>query len=175
MPSEVSSNMARFDGIRFGQSVGAESEKTGADYTLGDIYFKTRAKYLGKEVKRRIMLGTYALSAGYYDQYYLKAQKVRALIKKEFEDAFRKVDLILGPTSPTPAFKIGEKTENPLEMYLADIYTVTANITGVPAISIPCGTIEEDGKNLPVGMQLMGKWFDEETLLNAAFIFEQSV
>lgn len=174
MPSEVSSNLARFDGIRFGQSVGAESEKTGADYTLWDIYFKTRAKYLGKEVKRRIMLGTYALSAGYYDQYYLKAQKVRALIKKEFEEAYKKVDIILGPTSPTPAFKIGEKTENPLAMYLADIYTVTANIVGVPAISIPCGTIEEDGKNLPVGMQLMGKWFDEETLLNAACVFEQS-
>ncbi|MFH0929647.1 MAG: Asp-tRNA(Asn)/Glu-tRNA(Gln) amidotransferase subunit GatA [Candidatus Moraniibacteriota bacterium] len=175
MPSEVSSNLARFDGIRFGQSVGAESEKTGADYTLWDIYFKTRAKYLGKEVKRRIMLGTYALSAGYYDQYYLKAQKVRALIKKEFEEAYKKVDLILSPTSPTPAFKIGEKIENPLAMYLADIYTVTANITGVPAISIPCGIIEEDGKNLPVGLQLMGKWFDEETLLNAAHVFEQSV
>ena len=175
VPSEVSSNMARFDGIRFGQSIGADSEKTGADYTLWDIYFKTRAKYLGKEVKRRIMLGTYALSAGYYDQYYLKAQKVRAPIKKEFEEAFKKVDLILGPTSPTPAFKIGEKSEDPLEMYLADIYTVPANIAGLPAISIPCGTIEEDGKNLPVGLQLMGKWFDEEALLNAAFIFEQSV
>ncbi len=174
MPSEVSSNMARFDGIRFGRSVGAESEKTGADYTLWDIYFKTRAKYLGKEVKRRIMLGTYALSAGYYDQYYLKAQKVRALIKKEFEEAYKKVDLILSPTSPTTAFKIGEKTENPLAMYLADIYTVTANIVGVPAISVPCGTIEAEGKNLPVGLQLMGKWFDEETLLNAAYVFEQS-
>jgi aspartyl-tRNA(Asn)/glutamyl-tRNA(Gln) amidotransferase subunit A len=174
MPSEVSSNLARFDGIRFGQSVGAESEKTGADYTLWDIYFKTRAKYLGKEVKRRIMLGTYALSAGYYDQYYLKAQKVRALIRKEFEEAYKKVDIILSPTSPTPAFQIGEKTENPLAMYLADIYTVTANIAGVPAISVPCGTIEEDGKNLPVGMQLMGKWFDEEALLNAAYVFENS-
>jgi aspartyl-tRNA(Asn)/glutamyl-tRNA(Gln) amidotransferase subunit A len=174
VPSEVSSNMARFDGIRFGQSVGAESEKTGADYTLWDIYFKTRSIYLGKEVKRRIMLGTYALSAGYYDQYYLKAQKVRALIKKEFEEAFKKVDLILGPTSPTPAFKIGEKSEDPLEMYLADIYTVPANIAGLPAISVPCGTIEDNGKNLPVGLQLMGKWFDEETILNAAYIFEQS-
>jgi aspartyl-tRNA(Asn)/glutamyl-tRNA(Gln) amidotransferase subunit A len=174
MPSEVSSNLARFEGIRFGQSVGAESEKTGADYTLWDIYFKTRAKYLGREVKRRIMLGTYALSSGYYDQYYLKAQKVRSLIKKEFEEAYKKVDVILGPTSPTSAFRVGEKTENPLEMYLADIYTVTANITGVPAISIPCGTIKEDGKNLPVGLQLMGKWFDEETLLNAAYVFEQT-
>lgn len=174
MPCEVSSNLARFDGIRFGQSVGAESEKTGADYTLGDIYFKTRSIYLGKEVKRRIMLGTYALSAGYYEQYYLKAQKVRALIKKELEDIFKKVDVILGPTTPTPAFKIGEKTENPLEMYLADIYTVTANIAGLPAISVPCGTIETGGKNLPVGLQLMGKWFAEETILNAAYIFENS-
>jgi aspartyl-tRNA(Asn)/glutamyl-tRNA(Gln) amidotransferase subunit A len=174
MPSEVSSNLARFDGIRFGRSVGAESEKTGEDLNLMDIYFKSRAKYLGREVKRRIMLGTYALSAGYYDQYYLKAQKVRALIKKEFSEAFQKVDLILGPTSPTPAFKIGAKTENPLEMYLSDIYTVTANIVGIPAISIPCGMIEEDGKKLPVGLQLMGKWFDEETILNAAYIFEQA-
>jgi len=174
MPCEVSSNMARFDGIRFGKSVGAESEKAGTDYTLWDIYFKTRAKYIGPEVKRRIMLGTYALSAGYYDQYYKKAQKVRALIKKEFEEAFKKVDVILGPTSPTPAFKIGEKTENPLEMYLADIYTVTANIAGIPAISIPCGAVEIDGKNLPVGLQLMGKWFDEETVLSAAHVFENS-
>ncbi|MDD3487479.1 MAG: Asp-tRNA(Asn)/Glu-tRNA(Gln) amidotransferase subunit GatA [Candidatus Moranbacteria bacterium] len=174
MPSEVSSNMARFDGIRFGQSVGAESEKTGADYTLWDIYFKSRAKYIGPEVKRRIMLGTYALSAGYYDQYYKKAQKVRSLIKREFEEAFQKVDLILGPTSPTPAFKIGEKSEDPLEMYLSDIYTVTANIVGIPAISIPCGTTSVDGKDLPAGMQLMGKWFDEETLLNAAYVFEKS-
>ena len=174
MPSEVSSNLARFDGIRFGKSVGAESEKTGEDFTLGDIYFKTRAKYLGREVKRRIMLGTYALSAGYYDQYYKKAQKVRALIKKEFEKAFKNVDLILGPTAPTPAFKIGEKTARPLEMYLADIYTVTANIAGLPAISVPCGTIETEGKKLPVGMQLMGKWFDEETMLNAAYVFEKS-
>jgi len=175
MPSEVSSNLARFDGIRFGQSVGAESEKTGEDFTLQNIYFKSRAKYLGKEVKRRVMLGTYALSAGYYDQYYLKAQKVRALIKKEFEEAFQKVDLILGPTSPTAAFKIGEKTASPLEMYLADIYTVTANIVGLPAISVPCGSIEEEGKTLPVGLQLMGKWFDEETLLNAAYVFEQTI
>jgi aspartyl-tRNA(Asn)/glutamyl-tRNA(Gln) amidotransferase subunit A len=166
--------MARFDGIRFGQSVGAESEKTGADYTLWDIYFKTRAKYIGPEVKRRIMLGTYALSSGYYDQYYLKAQKVRALIRKKFEEAFAKVDLILSPTSPTPAFKFGEKIENPLEMYLADIYTLPANVAGIPAISVPCETVEVDGKNLPVGLQLMGKWFDEETILNAAYIFENS-
>jgi len=174
MPSEVSSNLARFDGIRFGKSVGAESERTGKDLNLLEIYTKTRAKNLGKEVKRRIMLGTYTLSAGYYDKYYAKAQKVRALIKKEFEGAFKKVDLILGPTSPTAAFKIGEKTANPLEMYLADIYTVTANIVGVPAISFPCGSVKIEDNNLPVGMQLMGKWFDEETLLNSAYAFEKN-
>jgi aspartyl-tRNA(Asn)/glutamyl-tRNA(Gln) amidotransferase subunit A len=170
MPSEVSSNLARFDGIRYGQSI--EKEKNEENFILRDIYFKSRAKYLGKEVKRRIMLGTYALSAGYYDQYYLKAQKVRALIKKEFEEVFKKVDVILGPTAPTPAFRIGEKTANPLEMYLADIYTVTANIAGIPAISIPCGNAKIEGKELPVGLQLMGKWFGEETLLNTAYTFE---
>ena len=171
MPSEVSSNLARFDGIRYGKSI-EKDIKINENVTLKDIYFKSRAKYLGKEVKRRIMLGTYALSAGYYDQYYLKAQKVRALIKKEFEEIFEKVDIILGPTAPTPAFKIGEKTENPLEMYLSDVYTVTANIAGIPAISVPCGTIRVEGKDLPVGLQLMGKWFDEKKLLNAAYSFE---
>jgi aspartyl-tRNA(Asn)/glutamyl-tRNA(Gln) amidotransferase subunit A len=171
-PCEVSSNMARYDGIRFGQSV--EKEKNEVDLVLQDIYLKSRAKYLGPEVKRRIMLGTYALSAGYYDQYYKKAQKVRSLIKKEFQEAFEKVDVILSPTAPTPAFKIGEKTEDPLEMYLADIYTVTANIVGIPAISIPCGNAKIEGKELPVGLQLMGKWFDEEMVLKAAYAFEQS-
>lgn len=173
MPCEVSSNLARFDGIRFGQSIEKEIAIE-ADVTLKDVYFKSRAKYLGKEVKRRIMLGTFALSAGYYDQYYLKAQKVRALIKKEFGEAFKKVDLIIGPTAPTPAFKIGEKTDNPLEMYLADIYTVTANIVGLPGISIPAGEIEIEEKKLPVGIQLLAKWFDEETLLNCAYAFEQA-
>lgn len=172
MPCEVSSNLARFDGIRFGKSVGLESEE---GHTLSEIYFKSREKFFGIEVKRRIMLGTYALSAGYYDQYYKKAQKVRSLIKKEFEDNFQKVDLILGPTAPTPAFKIGEKTENPLEMYLADVYTVTANIAGIPAISIPCGSVKIEDKDLPVGLQLMGKWFGEETLLVAAHAFEASL
>jgi aspartyl-tRNA(Asn)/glutamyl-tRNA(Gln) amidotransferase subunit A len=172
MPCEVSSNLARFDGIRFGQSI--EKEKSEENLILKDIYFKSRAKYLGKEVKRRIMLGTYALSAGYYDQYYKKAQKVRALMKKEFEETFEKVDVILGPTSPTTAFKIGEKTENPLEMYLSDIYTVTANIAGIPAISIPCGNAKIEGKELPVGLQLMSRWFDEEKLLNCAYAFEKN-
>jgi len=171
VPSEVSSNMARFDGIRFGQSIEKEAGFK-ENLILPDIYFKSRAKYLGKEVKRRIMLGTYTLSAGYYDQYYKKAQKVRSLIKNKFEDAFRKVDVILGPTAPTPAFRIGEKTENPLEMYLADIFTVTANIAGLPAISIPAGSAKIEGRDLPVGLQLMGKWFDEETLLNSAYAIE---
>lgn len=172
MPSEVSSNLARFDGIRYGKSIEKEISLE-ESLTLKDIYFKSRAKYLGKEVKRRIMLGTYALSAGYYDQYYLKAQKVRALIKKEFEQIFKKVDLILGPTAPTLAFKIGEKTENPLEMYLSDIYTVTANIAGIPAVSIPCGNVRIEEKELPVGLQLAGKWFEEKTLLNTAYAFEK--
>jgi len=173
MPCEVSSNLARFDGIRFGKSI-KENAARDENFVLQEIYVKSRAKYLGKEVKRRVMLGTYALSAGYYDQYYKKAQKVRVLIKKQFEETFKKVDVILSPTSPTPAFKFGEKTENPLEMYLADIYTVSANIVGIPGISIPAGSVEVEGKNLPVGLQLMGKWFDEETILNAAYAFEMN-
>ena len=120
------------------------------------------------------MLGTYALSAGYYDAYYLKAQKVRALIRKDFEQAFEKVDFIYSPTTPEVAFKFGEKTEDPLKMYLSDIYTITANLAGVPAISFPIGNIDTEGKALPVGGQLMGKWFDEEGLLNAAHSFEKS-
>ena len=171
MSCEVSSNLARFDGIRFGKSIEKEIESE-KNLVLKEIYFKSRARYLGKEVKRRIMLGTYALSAGYYDQYYKKAQKVRALIKKEFEETFKKVDIILGPTAPTSAFRIGEKTQNPLEMYLSDVYTVTANIAGLPAISIPAGSVKIEDRNLPVGLQLMGKWFDEEKLLNAAYSFE---
>lgn len=172
VPSEVSSNLARFDGIRFGQSIEKEANLN-ENLILQDIYFKSRAKYLGREVKRRIMLGTYALSAGYYDQYYIKAQKVRSLIRKKFKEAFQEVDVILGPTAPTPAFKIGEKMDDPLEMYLADIYTAPANIAGLPAISIPAGSAKIEGKDLPVGLQLMGKWFDEETLLNAAYAFEK--
>jgi len=169
MSSEVSSNLARFDGIKYGQSLNSENS-TGL--SLLDIYNKSRKEYFGPEVKRRIMLGTYALSAGYWDQYYLKAQKVRALIKKEFENVFSKVDLILGPTTPTPAFKIGEKISNPVEMYLADIYTVTANIAGVPAISVPAGTVSLDQSELPIAIQLTGKWFDEESLLAAAYAYE---
>ena len=178
MPCEVSSNLARFDGIKYGMRAD-DYEKTKGDFGLEErnlleIYLDSRKYGLGDEVKRRIMLGTYALSSGYYEAYYLRAQKVRTLIKKDFEKAFDKVDLILTPTTPTPAFKIGEKTANPLEMYLADIFTVTANIAGVPAISVPCGKIRTGEKNLPVGFQLMGKWFDEENLLRAAHAYEVS-
>lgn len=166
VPSEVSSNMARFDGVRFGLSVEGEN--------VMDGYFKTRAAGLGAEVKRRIMLGTYALSAGYYDAYYKKAQKVRALIRRDFEEAYKKVDFVYTPTSPEVAFPIGSKTEDPLKMYLSDIFTVTANMAGVPAISFPIGTAQDGGVDLPVGGQLMGKWFDEEGILNVADAYEKS-
>jgi len=178
-PSEVSSNMARFDGIKYGMrsddNFDSENiEMNGLSKTLLEMYLDSRKYGFGQEVKRRIMLGTYALSSGYYDAYYLRAQKVRTLIKEDFEKAFAKVDLILTPTTPTPAFKIGEKTQNPIEMYLADIFTITANIIGAPAISVPCGKIEVEDKSLPIGFQLTGKWFDEETLLQAAHAYEIS-
>lgn len=176
MTSEVSSNLARFDGIKYGLRVDDKSDsglkESGLPKSLLENYLDTRQVGFGAEVKRRIMLGTYSLSAGYYDAYYLKAQKVRALLKKDFEEAFRKVDLIFSPTAPELAFKAGEKTDDPLKMYLSDIYTVTANLVGVPAISFPVGFVEKDGKALPVGGQLMGKWFDEENLLRAAHAFE---
>lgn len=175
-PCEVSSNLARFDGVKYGSRIddGKDSDIKNDELprTLLETYLDTRKYEFGSEVKRRIMLGTYALSSGYYEAYYLRAQKVRTLIKKDFEKAFQQVDLILTPTAPTPAFKIGEKTEDPLEMYLADIFTITANIVGVPAISVPGGEIAIEDKKLPFGFQLMGKWFDEETLLNAAHTFE---
>jgi len=179
MPCEVSSNLARFDGIKYGMRAD-DSQKTPIDFspedrTLLETYLDSRKYGFGPEVKRRIMLGTYALSSGYYDAYYLRAQKVRALIKKDFEKAFAEVDLILTPTTPTPAFKLGEKSKDPLEMYLSDIFTVTANIAGVPAISIPCGEIEAEGnppRRIPFGIQLTAKWFDEENLLRAAHAYE---
>jgi aspartyl-tRNA(Asn)/glutamyl-tRNA(Gln) amidotransferase subunit A len=189
MPSEVSSNLARFDGIRYGLSINDQKNSAGETSppasrfereafragTLLETYLDTRRYGLGREVKRRIMLGTYTLSAGYYDAYYKKAQKVRTLIKKDFEEAFQKVDLVFSPTAPETAFRFGEKTDDPLKMYLSDIYTVTANLAGVPAISFSIGAIEEEGKHLPLGGQLMGKWFDEETLLCAADAFEQQI
>jgi len=170
MPSEVSANLARFDGIRYGHS----SQKGEA---LLDTYLASRAEGFGAEPKRRIMLGTYALSSGYYDAYYLKAQKVRALIKKDFDEAFSPsadgVDVIVGPTAPTVAFKAGEKSEDPLAMYLSDIYTVPVNLAGLPAISIPCGMGSES--NLPVGFQIIGKLFDEGTVLQVAANLERAL
>jgi len=186
MTSEVSSNLARFDGIKYGLRVNDLSElkselnpNNGLPKTLLETYLDTRQFGFGAEVKRRIMLGTYSLSSGYYDAYYLKAQKARALLKADFEKAFDPsadgVDLIFSPTAPEVAFKLGAKTDDPLKMYLSDIYTVTANLVGVPAISFPVGTVEKEGnppRRMPVGGQLMGKWFDEETLLRAAHTFE---
>lgn len=174
MPSEVSSNLARFDGIRYGLHIDDRAERIPGSGTLLETYLDSRAYGFGEEVKRRIMLGTYALSAGYYDAYYKKAQAVRELIRKDFADAWKSVDVIFSPTAPEPAFKFGAKTDDPLKMYLSDIYTVTANLAGVPAISFPIGTVEEEGKPLPVGGQLMGKWFDEETVLRAADAYEKN-
>ncbi|MGH9704773.1 MAG: Asp-tRNA(Asn)/Glu-tRNA(Gln) amidotransferase subunit GatA [Candidatus Acidiferrales bacterium] len=159
--AEASSNLARFDGVRYGLRV------PGA--TLNEMYKKTRGRGFGPEVKRRIMLGTYALSSGYYDAYYLRAQKVRALIARDFSEAFKKVDLIVTPTAPTPAFKLGEKTEDPLQMYLADIYTVTGSLAGIPGISVPCG---KTSQGLPVGMQILGPHFSESRVLQLAHAFE---
>lgn len=165
--SEVSSNMARFDGIKYG-------ERSSADDIL-NTYLNSREDGLGAEVKRRILLGTYALSAGYKDAYYKKAQEVRDLIKQGFKEAFEEVDLILIPTMASPAFKIGEKTENVLEMYLTDIFTVPVNVAMLPAISINAGFVEEGGKKLPIGMQLIGPWWQEQSILNTALAFEKSI
>ncbi|MDP3962963.1 MAG: Asp-tRNA(Asn)/Glu-tRNA(Gln) amidotransferase subunit GatA [bacterium] len=180
MPSEVSSNLARFDGIRYGYSAaspypaGGEGRGELEAKTLLDVYTKSRGLGFGKEVKRRIMLGTYALSAGYYDAYYKKAQQIRTLIIEDFRKAFEEYDVLVSPTTPTPAFKLGEK-EDPVSLYLADVYTVSANIAGVPAISIPCGTAERDGVKLPIGLQIMGRHFDEETILRVADAYERFV
>ncbi len=162
MPSEVSSNMARYDGIRYGKSA-ADDPKLTTD-NLFEVYSKTRGEYFGREVKRRIVLGTFALSAGYYDKYYLKACLVRNLIKKDFENAFKKVDLILTPVAPTIAFKIGEKIDDPLKMYLSDIFTVGPSLAGVPALSLPCGVFN----NMPVGLQIIGRPFEENLIFNTA-------
>ncbi|HXJ16827.1 MAG TPA: amidase family protein, partial [Candidatus Polarisedimenticolia bacterium] len=161
--AEASSNLARYDGVRYGLRVPGG--------TLTEMYRETRERGFGPEVKRRIMLGTYALSAGYYDAYYLRAQKVRALIARDFADAFQKVDAIVTPTAPTPAFRLGEKTADPLQMYLADIYTVTGSLAGVPGISVPCGKTKA---GLPVGMQIFGPHFSEGRVLRLARAFEQA-
>lgn len=162
--AEASSNLARYDGVRYGfRAKGAK--------TLTEMYRKTRDAGFGTEVKRRIILGTYALSAGYYDAYYLKAQRVRTLLTRDFDAAFAKVDAIVTPTTPTPAFKLGEKADDPLAMYLADIYTVTANLVGIPGISVPCGQSKE---GLPIGMQVLGKHFDEGTVLRVGHAVEHA-
>jgi aspartyl-tRNA(Asn)/glutamyl-tRNA(Gln) amidotransferase subunit A len=162
--AEASSNLARYDGVRYSfRAAGVKS--------LSEMYRRSRDESFGREVKRRIMLGTYALSAGYYDAYYLKAQKVRSLLTRDFEQAFAKVDAIVTPTSPTAAFRLGEKSDDPLAMYLADIYTVTADLAGIPGISIPCGETQE---KLPIGLQILGRHFDEGTILRIAHAFELS-
>jgi len=162
--AEASANLARYDGVRY--SYRARGVKT-----LSEMYRRSRDEGFGPEVKRRIMLGTYALSAGYYDAYYLKAQKVRTLLTRDFDHAFQKVDAVVTPTCPTPAFRLGEKSNDPLSMYLADIYTVTADLAGIPAISVPCGNTKE---KLPIGLQILGKHFDESTILRIAHAYEQS-
>lgn len=162
--AEASSNLARFDGVRYGFR--AEDAQG-----LKEMYFKTREEGFGAEVKRRIMLGTYVLSSGYYDAYYSKAQKVRALVKRDYQRAFEKCDAILTPTSPSVAFKIGERSDDPLAMYLSDIYTVSANLAGVPAISVPCGLSRE---GLPIGMQLIGDFWSEDVLLNLGHQYESA-
>ena len=161
--AEASSNLGRFDGIRYGY-------RTNNYTNLNELYVNSRSEGFGSEVKRRIILGTYVLSSGYYDAYYKKAQQVRTLVKNEFAKNLEKYDVLLTPTSPTTAFKFGEKSNNPLEMYLADICTVSVNIAGLPGLSIPCGV---DKSGMPIGMQLIGKAFDEETILNAGYTFEQ--
>jgi aspartyl-tRNA(Asn)/glutamyl-tRNA(Gln) amidotransferase subunit A len=162
--SEASSNLARYDGVKYGfRAHGAKD--------LLDMYLKTRSQGFGPEVKRRIMLGTYSLSAGYYEAYYKKGQQVRTLIKRDFDDAFKSVDVIATPTAPTAAFKIGEKSADPLQMYLSDIFTISVNLAGIPGISVPCGFTKH---NLPIGLQLFGKHFDEESILHAAFAYEQA-
>jgi aspartyl-tRNA(Asn)/glutamyl-tRNA(Gln) amidotransferase subunit A len=185
--AEASSNLARYDGVRYGFRAGADtSGHAGHDrsggYELGDMYRRTRAHGFGAEVKRRIMLGTYVLSAGYYDAYYLKAQQVRTLILRDYDRAFERVDAVAMPTSPVPAFRIGERIADPLQMYLIDVFTVSANLTGLPAISIPCGFTRPpspdgvatgSGEGLPIGLQLTGRRFDEATLLRVADAYER--
>ena len=163
-PAEASSNLARYDGVKYGFRSKGDN--------LIDMYEKTRSEGFGDEVKRRIMIGTYVLSSGYYDAYYLKAQKVRRLIKNDFDEAYKKVDAILTPSTPSSAFKIGEKSNDPVSMYLNDIFTVPVNLAGLPAISIPSG---RDKNNLPLGLQLIGKAFDEQNILNIAFSIEKQI
>jgi aspartyl-tRNA(Asn)/glutamyl-tRNA(Gln) amidotransferase subunit A len=161
-PAEASANLSRFDGVRYGHRCDNPQD-------LNDLYLRSRSEGFGEEVKRRILVGTYALSAGFFDAYYLKAQKVRRLIQQDFTDAFNEVDLIMGPTSPSPAFAQGDKTDDPINMYLEDVFTIASNLAGLPAMSIPGGMVN----NLPVGLQIIGNYFDEARMLNAAHRFQQ--
>ncbi len=172
-PAEASSNLARYDGVHYGYRTKDEGRgaRDGDISAIVDMYERTRDEGFGDEVKRRIMLGTYALSSGYYEAYYLKALKVRTLIKNDFDEAFKKCDVIITPVSPTPAFKIGEKISDPLQMYLSDIFTIPVNLAGLPAISLPCGFSSE---GLPIGLQIIGKPFDEGKILQASYTFEQN-
>jgi aspartyl-tRNA(Asn)/glutamyl-tRNA(Gln) amidotransferase subunit A len=166
--AEASSNLARYDGVRYGHRAAL-----GKDDGLQAMYDRTRDEGFGAEVKRRILLGTYVLSAGYYDAYYLKAQQVRTLLRRDFEEAFEQVDVVATPTTPTPAFKLGEKASDPLQMYLSDIFTVVANLTGLPSISVPVGFALADGARLPIGLQLTGRMWDEAGLLRAADAYQR--
>src|SRR5581483_4260136 len=161
--AEASSNLARFDGVRYGFRTDTASD-------LKEMYERTRSQGFGPEVKRRIMLGTYVLSAGYYDAYYLKAQKVRTLVRRDYERAFDRVDAVAMPTSPTPAFRIGERMEDPLQLYLVDVFTVSANLAGLPALSVPCGLTPA---RLPIGLQMTGRPFDEATRLRIGDAYER--
>jgi aspartyl-tRNA(Asn)/glutamyl-tRNA(Gln) amidotransferase subunit A len=162
--AEASSNLARYDGVRY-------TSRSASSDTLADMYRNTRGEGFGAECKRRIMLGTYVLSAGYYDAYYLKAQKVRALIARDFSEAFKEVDAIVTPVSPFPAFRLGEKLDDPLQMYLSDIYTITGSLAGLPCMSVPCGRTAE---GLPVGMQILARHFDEPGMFRLAEAFERA-
>jgi aspartyl-tRNA(Asn)/glutamyl-tRNA(Gln) amidotransferase subunit A len=166
-PAEASANLSRFDGVRYGLRREQEGD------TVADMYGRTRAAGFGAEVKRRIMLGTYVLSAGYYDAFYLKAQQVRTLLRRDYERAYEVVDVIVMPTSPIPPFKLGEKTDDPLQMYLADIFTVSVNLAGLPGVSIPCG-FTEGSERLPIGFQVIGRMFDEATMLRVADVYERA-
>jgi aspartyl-tRNA(Asn)/glutamyl-tRNA(Gln) amidotransferase subunit A len=165
--AEASANLARFDGVRYGY-------RTENPKDVLDLYGRTREEGFGPEVKRRIILGTYVLSSGYYDAFYLRAQKVRELIRRDFARAFEKVDALISPTSPIAAFKLGERVADPLQMYLADLFTIAANLAGICGISIPCGFAELDGQRLPIGLQLLGKPLDEAGILHIAHAYEQS-
>ncbi|MEI6498613.1 MAG: Asp-tRNA(Asn)/Glu-tRNA(Gln) amidotransferase subunit GatA [bacterium] len=169
MPAEVSSNLARYDGIRYGLSMLKDKDFAGS---IAEVYEQSRAKGFGAEAKRRIMLGSYVLSAGYYDAYYKKAQRVRTLIKNEFDQVFKNVDILATPVSPTPAFKLGEKSEDPLSMYKSDIMTVPINPAGVPAMSVPAGFVVREGKDLPVGLQLVGPMWGEDKILNVGYTYQ---